>query len=539
MNIVGTIGRAFDAIVYAVAPEAGARRMATRRVYEASAETDRTFRARALEAAESDRLREGRWLGSRLSTDAFLEQDLEQTRQNSRELYRNDFVGGAVDSRIEHVVGTGFTVQARIVEADGIVTADEAERFNQQLEDIYAQVYPVACRTRRRSLWQKACLFARNIDVDGEALAVFSSVGNADTPVPLCVEIIDVDRLETPPDKVMDPLCRMGIQYNSKKEIVSYWIRDSHPNDNKEFKTTYKEVPASRVCHVFVEWFAGQSRGLPWMTRSLNRAKDGKDLQEAGIIAAQVEACYAVFIKGKGNALRKAIGAATTTERFDRIQEVRPGGAHYINEDEEVTFGNPTKTNSVGTLAEYNNRTIAAGLNWPYEMLMKDWRGVSFAGGRIVLHSAKQSTRCRQKLIVEGFLQPFWNLLCDQAVAVGAVDIDARVYNENRWRFTAHTWTAPKWSYALTPGEEVDAKVTAIDNNLQTLADALAEDQLDLEQVVTQRAKERQMERENGIEPTSRAIAASQSAAMNSLPQSEEQTRQQNPAREVANASQL
>lgn len=521
MNFKNRIHNALDSMAYAISPEWGARRMAVRRVFEQADRSASRISMSALESAENDRLREGKWLGSRLSADAFLEEDLESTRRRSRELYRNDFVGGAVDSRVEHTIGTGFTVQSKVSEFDGVLTADEAETINNQLEMLYSRIEPIVCRTRKRSLWQKMNLIARNIDVDGEALAVFSDIGFVDAPIPLIVEVIDVDRLETPPEKIADPTVRMGIQYDKQKRITGYYIRKNHPSDNKEFGNEYDFVSADRVCHVFVEWFAGQSRGLPWMTRALNRAKDGKDLTEAGIIAAQVEACYAVFIKSKANPLRKAIGAATSTDTSgNRIQEIRPGQAHYVGSDEDVVFSNPTKTNSVGTLTEYNNRTIAAALNWAYEMLMKDWRGVSFAGGRIILHGCKMSVRCRQKLIGESFCRPFWHRMVDEAVMLGEVDIDPRLYRDNKHIFRQHSWTPPRFAYAITPGEEVNAKVTAIDNNLATLADTLAEDQLDLEEVIPQRVKERQMERDGKIVPTAMAQAEAQTAAMS--PQTQE-----------------
>ena len=501
-----SIASLLDRAVFAVAPVWGAQRLAVRRQFEAS---DKYF-SRALEAAESDRHREGKWIGSRLSADAFLEEDLETTRLRSRELYRNDFVGGAIDSRVEHVVGTGFTVQAKIREKAGVVTADQAKVLNAQLEEVFERVEPTACRTRKKSLWQKISLACRTVDSDGECFVVFSDIGTADAPIPLCVEVIDADRVETPPALIMDPTVRMGIKYGKNKEILGYYIRDNHPNDNKEFSLSYKLIPAWRVQHIFVEWFAGQSRGLPWMTRALNRAKDGKDLTEAGIIGAQVEACFAGFIKSKANPLSKAMGAATSTDATRRIQDVRPGSINYIGTDEEVTFSSPNKANAVGTLQEYNNRTIAAALNWPYEMLMKDWRGVSFAGGRIVLNAAKISTKVRQKLIIESMLRPFWHRMVEEAVIVGAVDIDARTYRDNRYVFNRHVWAGPRWSYAINPAEETKARLMAVDGNLSTLANELAEDQLDLEEVVAQRIVEREMERQGNIRPNANAEADSQ-----------------------------
>lgn len=492
---------AMDRLAFAVSPAWGARRMATRQIWEQASRRADHVRMQALEAAEHDRLREGRWLGSRLSTDAWMEEDLEDARQRSRELYRNDFVGGAIDSRVEHVVDTGFTLQPRVQAFGDVIDEAQADTINRQLKELFAQIEPIACRTRKRSLWQKTCLVARNLDCDGEALVVFSDVGHADAPIPLVVEVIDVDRLETPPDKSSDPLCRMGVQYDEARTIVGYHIRKAHPHDNKEFSMEYDYVPAERVCHIFVEWFAGQSRGLPWMTRALNRAKDGKDLHEAGLIAAQIEACFAGFVEGSSNPVSTALGASTGSDSHGRLQDIVPGTINYLSGNQTIKFATPTKTNAAGTLLDYNNRTIAGSLNWPHEMLQKDWRGVSFAGGRIILNGARLSTRSRQKLIREMFLRCYWHRAVDEAVIVGAVDIDPRRYVEHAWRFRAHAWTPPKWGYSITPGEEVNAKVTALENNLITLADALAEDQLDYEEVLTQREFERTQERDKRITP--------------------------------------
>jgi lambda family phage portal protein len=490
-----------DSAILSVAPVWGAQRIAARRQFEVS----QKYFGRALEGAESDRHREGKWLGSRLSADAFLEEDLETARQRSRELYKNDFVGGAIDSRVEHVVGTGFKVQSRIREKAGVITKEQAKTLNQQLEDVFDQFETVACLTRKKSLWEKVSLACRSVDSDGETIIVMSDISTVDSPIPLCVEVIDCDRMETPPEMIADPSVRMGVKYrrvnNKNTDILGYYIRDNHPHDNKEFSLSYTFVPAWRVLHVFVEWFAGQSRGLPWMTRALNRAKDGKDLTEAGIIGAQVEACWAGFIKSKANPVAKAIGAATSTEGTKRLQEVRPGSINYIGQDDEIVFSSPNKANSVGTLQEYNNRTISAALNWPYEMLMKDWRGVSFAGGRIILNGAKISCKVRQKLIAVSILRPIWHRVVEESVIVGAVDLDVRTYRDNRHHFHRHNWSPPKWSYAINPAEEVKATILELDNNLTTLEEELGERQRDLEETFAQREVERAMARAMAIMP--------------------------------------
>lgn len=495
------IMNAIDRAIFAVAPLWGAQRMATRRAFAHSEKIQQRIESQ-YEAGRTDDMRADKWLASQLSVDAGLEQDLPSLRRKSREMMRNDFIGGAIDSKAEHVVGSGFTLQAKIKAKAGVISEEKAKIVNEQLEELFEQVAPTICRTRKRSLWQKMGLVSRCLNTDGECFVVFSDVGAADAPIPLAIEVIDADRVETPPNKAGDPLCRMGVQHGPDKQITGYWIRRSTPGDNLTFDISHDFIPANRCCHLFVEWFAGQSRGLPWMTRILNRAKDGKDIIDAGIIGAEVEACNVAFVKGSGSPINNAIGAATSTKSGQRIEKMQPGRVEYLAENSEVTFNAPKRSNIVGTLIEYTNRTISAGLNWAYEMLMKDWRGVSFAGGRIILHGVKLTTKAEQQLLMDAFLRQLWHRIVDEAVILGLVSIDPRVYSANLFTFRRHTWTPPKWGYSLTPGEEVAAKVMAIDNNLETLADVLAEDQYDFEEVTAQRKIERQVERDFNILPT-------------------------------------
>jgi capsid protein len=331
----------------------------------------------------------------------------------------------------------------------------------------------------------------------------------SDTGIPLAIEVIDADRVETPPLKLSDPLCRMGVQRNAAKRIIGYWVRTTHPGDDKEFSTEYNFVPASRMKHIFKKWFAGQSRGLPWMTRVLARAKDGKDLLEAGLVANQIQNCWAVIIQAGGSPLKSAMGAASaTTPVGERLEDVKPGSIIRTGSSDTITFTEPPSTNSVGTLIQHNNRTVSAGLNWPYELTHGDWRGVSHAGGRIVLHGAKLSTRMDQKQLTERWLVPVWGLFVNHAIMFGSkalgepMAIDAARFARRPWLFTAHECTPPRWDYSLNPREEVTAKLEAIDGNLTTLEYELGEDQYDLDEVLQQREYERAEERRREILPT-------------------------------------
>lgn len=469
--------------------------------HTSSARSDQSFSAVYHDGAREDRLQSsGRWLGSRISPDSALEADLATLRGRSNELVKSSTIGGMIDCLVDHAVGKGFTPQAKISTQPGI-SEEAADGWNVQIEAVYRRWSTKCDLTGRLSLWQLSRLAYRQYKTQGEAFTIMSAKIRRGQPIPLVLEVVDSDRVETPPGKVGDVLCRMGIQYAEDGEILGYWVRNTHPYDTKRIDMSFDFIPSARMLHVFEAWFAGQSRGYPWLTRTISRLRDADDLDEAGIVAAQIEACNTAFVR-TSDPLSKAKGAGSATVNGRRIEEMIPGRINYLDKDtEEVLFNTPTKSNIVGTLHEWNYRRIAAGVNWPYEFLMKDWRGVSFAGGRIVMHGAKISCQCDQQLMTVAWFVDIWNRMVDEAVMFGAVDVNVSAYDRRPWVYQSHKWTPPKFGYVITPVEEENAKVIRLRNNLSTLEQEVAEDGEDVEDVLTQRAKERQLERDLNIVP--------------------------------------
>lgn len=495
----------FDRLWGLVNPRQAAERMAIRRRWRVAEARfglmSEPFMAGTYEGASADKTRGNSWLGSRLSPDSALEADLPTLRSRSLELYRNDAIGGAVDGRTNLVVSYGFTPQAKIAERAGIVTAAQAEAWNQELEDVYFQTAPTICKTGKRSLWQLARLVERHHGAYGESFTILSDRFDRSRPIPLTLEVVDPERVETPPGQVNNRLVRLGVQYDESGEIVGYWIRKAHPGDTLDIDQRYDFYSAERVLHVFEPLFAGQSRGLPWLLRTLNRAKDAKDLDEAAIIAAQVEACFAAFVTSPMGGGRAADAALSESGDTNRVEDIRPGTVRYLDLGEQVTFGMPSKSSTFGPFQEWNYRRAAAGMNYPYEMLVKNWNGLSFAGGRLALTEGRLFVQSAQQVLIECWLCKVWDRLVFEAVLVGACSIPPRLYEEYAWWFNRHTWTPPAWPFALTPGEEIDSKIKAVNNNLMSKANVVGELGGNLEDVFKQRKAERQLERDYDIEP--------------------------------------
>lgn len=504
----------FDRVVLAVAPAYGTARIAARRQSD--------ILMRTFEGASHDKTRGDAWLGSNLSPDSALEEDLGDLRSRSRELMRNDAVGGAIDNSVNHVVGTGFTPRCNISEK--IVGKEMATICREELESLYKRWCRGVDISGRTSLWQLTRLVHRNRRTDGEALAVWSDDPVGDKPVPLTIEVIDVDRLETPPEYAGNPLVRLGIEKDQAGRIVAYHIRRAHPGDTLNQDQKFDRVPAHRVLHVFERWFAGQTRGLPWLCRALQRLKDAKDLDDAELCAAQVQACFAVFVKKPGNPAAAAAAAASGTSNGKRYEEIRPGRKDYLAPGEEVVFAQPTRGNSFVGMMQHIYRRIASAINQPYAILCKDWGGVSFAGGRLILAEFRLDCKSEQKLLIEQFLIPIWNRFVDEAVMLGLTSIEPRFWARRPWIYQEHAWQPQAWPYAITPAEEVQANIDAVDHNQKTLESVVAESGEDLEEVLDQRKRERQLERTYQIEPPDREKVNAAAATKAAAPQKVQQT---------------
>lgn len=518
-RLLTRLGETLDQVLLSVAPGYGARRISTRRRFEVAQQQYEALRGRARgepvsywEGAETDDYRSKLWNKQILSPDSGLELDLNELRFRSRILYRDDSLGGAVDQKVNLVVGTGFTPQAKIRKEQWI-GSEQAELLNIEAEDLYECFSECCDTTGTRSFWDVERLVCRHIDVDGEAFVRLSALRRGDCPIPLALEVIDPERVSTPPEQAGNPLVRMGVQYNSSGRVLGYYVQVAHPYDTKNLSLKFDFVPASQMLHIFDEWFAGQSRGVPWFSRVMTRIRDAKDLDEASLIAAQVEACFAAFVEvGDSDPYDTAKGNTTETVASRRLQDITPGRIEYLAKNQKVTFATPTRPgNSVGPLQEWNYRRISGGINFPYEMIMSDWRGLSFSGGRLVLTSAKKDVASRQKLLRNGLHSPVWRQMIREGVMFGEITADIRRFGEYPRMYTRHKWNAQVWDYSVNPVQDINASILEIDANIRTLSDVIAERTGgDLEETLALREKEIKLQKQKQILEAKRLVLQQQ-----------------------------
>ncbi len=469
IRAIGATMTAVGAIAFWAAPVTMGKRIAVRNRLEFQRRSlDRIENSR--EMADRDRFRGAKWLTSRLSPDSEAEADLETIRDRSRDLYLNDpIAAGYVKTQVTNVVGTGFGVQARVKKTKGVIKKKQAKRFNESAESLFRRWSKQADRSGRKSLWQILRLAQRCRARDGESFVVFSDAPLPGKPIPLALEVVSVTRVATPPEQEGKPSVRLGIERDADGNPVAYYIRTVDPNDTKNIEDHYDRVPADRVCHLYEEEEADQSRGLPPACSSAGTLKDLKDHDEAVLIGRQVEACFGMIHK-TSDPLGAAIGAATGTDaNNNRLEEISPGFIQRIGMDEEIEFANPNRSSGGdhGVYMDGQYHKVAAGLNCSHESLTKNFGKASYSSARAVRLDEQAEYQCSQKFTIEQVLDRVWPRLIVEGVLADELTITPREYLKVPWVYEDVEWVLTGWP-RVDKKREAEADALAVESGFSS-----------------------------------------------------------------------
>jgi len=457
--------------------------------------------------ASRDRLRNS-WLPQGGSADEDLLADLPDLRERSRDLSRNDGVAaGIISTMLSNIVGTGITLQSRIDKESLGVSEEEGAEFQRKIERAWQKWEPYADTAGRMSLWEIQSLIERQIITNGESLIGIEMVDEPQRPYFLALNVIEADRLGTPSDKTSNKSIRKGVELGSRGQPVAYWICKTHPGDvtysrkspdSKEYirYEAFNQYGRPNILHLYWVKRPGQTRGEPFFSPVLNKFKDLADYMEAELVAARVAACFALFIK-KTNAFDTAFNRSSGTENNKRLEEMEPGMIEYLNLNEDITSFNPQRPGSqFDPFVDKVLRFIGAGLNLPYELVIKDFSKTNYSSARAAILEARKFFKCEQQWISEKFCQPIYELFVDESYLRG--EFEAVNYFEKRLDWTRGKWIAPGWGY-IDPEKEINAASESIVNNLSTLADECAAHGRDWEEVLEQRQREETKRKELGL----------------------------------------
>lgn len=510
-GIRGKLEAAADYTVGLFSPKRQFERKAARLM---SRNLDR-FSSSGYEAAENGR----RWSNRALrdgSADAELDADTRQTlRDRSRDRKRNDTVAhAAIETLTDNVIGFGFRPRLRLDHEALGIDEDQAAYLADQATAIWDE-WGENCDSANRLTIEdiQAQAFASML-VDGDCFVrpIMVQDARVRSRFDLKLEMIEGDRVDSPLGLV-DPSVREGVVLGRRGQPVAYYVSREHPGDasipgavRTEGLRQFRRVPAHdrlghpNILHLFHQERIGQSRGRPYLSIILNTLKDRGDYKEAEIIAAEVAACFAGFIK-KADPWQAALARATadTKGKQERHEELSPGAMYYLADGEEVTFANPSRPSSVyGEFMKAITRETTSALGMPYEIAMRDFSGTTYSQARASMLEARRMFVRRQRWMVKHFLRPIWRLLLEEAWLKGIFEAGPD-FLERVHQWTRAVWTPPSWGW-VDPEKEAKAWGLMLEMGVTTREKIIASvDEDSVEAITEQQAREKRLREMHGL----------------------------------------
>lgn len=461
------------------------------------------------------------WNPVAASADADLLPDLQTLTARSRDLGRNNgLMGGAMQTMRDNIVGSVLRLSCT---PDYRLLGWDRE---------YAREWGNLTEAKFRS-WAETteCDASRSLNLLGMTLqALGGAMLNGDAlALPLWlprtgarwntrIMPMEADRLCTPIGAEHRADVRGGIEFDQYGAPIAYHILKRHPGDAFGLFGAYgarmlewDRVPAftawgrPRVIHLHDKERTGQSRGRPIVSAVMREFHMAGKYASNELEASLANSLVAAFLESDldpesagalfGQDPREAWGQSV--QQAQHIRKMKgaaiiplPVGARVSS----FTPGRPNQAFEAFMLASL--RHIAAGMNLPYELLLKDFSKTSWSSARASLLEAWRYFHGRRRWLTDYWLRPIYELWFEEAVNAGEIEAPGfydhkYAYLRARFIFGGRGW--------VDPVKEAQAAVIRMNAGLSTLEKECAEQGDDYEEVLDQRALERDMKIKRGL----------------------------------------
>jgi lambda family phage portal protein len=456
------------------------------------------------------------------SADADLDFDLPTLRSRSRDLVRNHGIAsGGIQSIVDNVVGIGAAL-APVPDYTALgETKDWAIGWSKTVKSAWRSYAETTDCDAAHSLrfHQITEQIFRAAMVNGEVLVLPLWLPDKTSRFATRFQVIESDRLSNPDHRPDDEHLRAGVEIDDYGRPLAYWIRKTHPGDRfLGFVSTalvddWERVPATtawgrpRVLHIHDKERTGQHRGKPLLSSVLAQFRMLDHYQRTELQAAVVNAMVAAFIETPldGQTVAQMLGSDLSDPRVNEymamqrqyMAPLRGAGVFQMPPGSKMEPFLPTRpSDQFAPFIEAVVRHIGAGIGLPLELLLKDFSKTNYSSARAALLEAWRFFLGRRRWLEDCWCRPAYELWLEEAVSNNAVE--APDFYSSRFAYSRCKWTWPGRGW-IDPVKEAEAAQIRMDSGLSTLEHECAEQGLDWEEVLEQRAVELARMRELGI----------------------------------------
>ena len=456
------------------------------------------------------------WMAGIGDADTVMLPDLSTLRERSRDLTRNNaLAGGAINTKVTNIVGTGLRLKASIDRDALSLTDDQANEWEAAAEREWklwseSQECDIE-RTLRFTDIQSLSL--RSVLENGDVFILLPMIERPGNPYELKVQMIEADRISNPDSKGDTESIAGGVERDSTGAPVRYHIADKHPGNylrpraiKWDSRAAFGETGRRNVLHLYNKIRIGQTRGVPDLAPVMELLKQLGRYTDAEIMAAVMSGMFTVFIKSEsGDESMSAMDPTTEVggKSTDKDYKMAPGAMLELSNDESVEFADPKRPNqSFDPFVLAIMRQIGVALELPFELLVKHFTA-SYSAARAALLEAWKFFSARRQWLAMNLCQPVYEAVIEEAVlkgrlaAPGFINGDALI----RKAYLGAEWIGPARGQ-IDELKEVKAARERVDGGFSTASRETAMiNGSDWERDHKQRVRERQAKEADGLMP--------------------------------------
>jgi lambda family phage portal protein len=478
-------------------------------------------------AASTDDLAMMDWNPVPASPDADLLPDLGTLMARSRDMSRNNgLMAGGIQTLKDNVVGAVLRLSA----------TPDYRLLGKTRE--WAREWGNVTEAEFRSYAETTeCDAARSMNLLGLTLQAFGGAAlNGDSlALPLWLPrpesrwatrlmLVEADRLCTPLGMEYRDDIRGGIEFDTYGAPVAYQVLKRHPGDifgvggfgaqMAAQQLEWERIPAftawgrRRVIHLHDKERTGQSRGRPIVSAVMREFHMAGKYSSNELQASVANSLVAAFLESdldQESAARlfgddpRANWNKSVAESKRSIRKLQGAAVLPLPVGMKMSSFTPGRPNpSFEAFMLACLRHIAAGMNMPYELLLKDFSKTNYSSARAALLEAWRYFHGRRRWLTDYWLRPIYELWLEEAVNAGR--IEAPDFYANRYAYTRARFIFGGRGW-VDPTKEAQAAVMRMDGMISTLEQECAEQGLDYEEVLDQIALENEMRSKRGLPP--------------------------------------
>lgn len=478
----------------------------------------------------------GDWLPSIRSPDSEISPFRDRMVARSRDLVRNDgWAAGGITRILDNTVGAAMRLAASpdyiaLAAQTGIKGFDAAwaEEFRRTAEALW-RVYADDLGhyndvSRKLTVSQQMRLSLRHKLVDGDSLVVTywmpERVGRGRAKYSTSFLVVDPDRLSNPFQMMDTKHLRNGVEIDDYGVPVAFHIRRAEQNDwynaveSMSWERIEREDPDGwqRVIHDFEHDRAGQNRGVGVFTPVVQRFKMLARYYGIELQAAAVGAMFGTYVTSPYDPalVQDALDGDSELTAYQELRSDWHKERPAMLDGVRVPTLAPGETiNSVGAEHPHSGfqdfahemlRTFAAAIGVSAEQITQDWSKTNYSSARAALLESWKTLTRRNTEFKIGTANPMYAAWLHEAMSNGELPLPAGApdFIEARTAYARCNWlgVARGW---VDPVKEKQGAILGMDAGLSTLQRECAEQGLDYEEVIDQRAREVELFKERGL----------------------------------------